>query len=91
MGDEACGKSCIMTQFVQFKMLEGYVTTIGVDFAIRTIDVMGERVKLQIWDTAGMKKFQVISSCYIKGCQAAILVFDASNYNTFKNLPEHIE
>ena len=39
-----------------------YITTIGVDFKIRTIDVGGEKVKLQIWDTAGQERFRTITS-----------------------------
>ena len=39
-----------------------YITTIGVDFKIRTIDVNGEKVKLQIWDTAGQERFRTITS-----------------------------
>jgi GTPase SAR1 family protein len=60
------------------------VPTIGVDFAVRVLDIMGERIKMQVWDTAGIKKFQVISSCYIKGCQAAIIVFDVTNPQSYK-------
>ena len=44
-----------------------YITTIGVDFKIRTIDVNGEKVKLQIWDTAGQERFRTITSTYV--CQ----------------------
>lgn len=39
-----------------------YITTIGVDFKIRTVDIEGERVKLQIWDTAGQERFRTITS-----------------------------
>ncbi len=39
-----------------------YITTIGVDFKIRTVDIDGERVKLQIWDTAGQERFRTITS-----------------------------
>ncbi len=39
-----------------------YITTIGVDFKIRTIDINGEKVKLQIWDTAGQERFRTITS-----------------------------
>ena len=39
-----------------------YITTIGVDFKIRTIDIDGEKVKLQIWDTAGQERFRTITS-----------------------------
>ena len=39
-----------------------YITTIGVDFKIRTIDIGGEKCKLQIWDTAGQERFRTITS-----------------------------
>lgn len=41
-----------------------YITTIGVDFKIRTVDIEGERVKLQIWDTAGQERFRTITSTW---------------------------
>ena len=43
-----------------------YITTIGVDFKIRTIDVEGEKVKLQIWDTAGQERFRTITSTSVR-------------------------
>ncbi|KAF5888735.1 ras-related protein Rab-35-like, partial [Clarias magur] len=50
-----------------FKLLiigdsRSYITTIGVDFKIRTVEIDGERVKLQIWDTAGQERFRTITS-----------------------------
>lgn len=39
-----------------------YITTIGVDFKIRTVEINGEKVKLQIWDTAGQERFRTITS-----------------------------
>jgi len=48
-----------------------YITTIGVDFKIRTLDINGERVKLQIWDTAGQERFRTITSTYVK-CSISI-------------------
>jgi len=47
------------------KLAGSYITTIGVDFKIRTIDVNGEKVKLQIWDTAGQERFRTITSTYV--------------------------
>ena len=52
-----------------------YITTIGVDFKIRTIDVNGERVKLQIWDTAGQERFRTITSTYVSAFFSKILFF----------------
>ena len=49
----------------QFSCTGTYITTIGVDFKIRTVDLDGEKVKLQIWDTAGQERFRTITSTYV--------------------------
>ncbi len=67
-----------------------YIPTIGVDFAIKVIELEGVKVKLQLWDTAGMEKFRVITNCYIKGCQGFILVYDCTNMESFKSLEQNV-
>lgn len=59
------GKSSLLLRFADNTFSGSYITTIGVDFKIRTINVDGERVKLQIWDTAGQERFRTITSTFV--------------------------
>ena len=52
IGDSGVGKSCIMVRFTEDEFNESFISTIGIDFKVKTIDVNGVTVKLQIWDTA---------------------------------------
>ena len=54
--------SCSQKRVKKVIFSENYITTIGVDFKIRTMDINGQRVKLQIWDTAGQERFRTITS-----------------------------
>uniref|UniRef100_A0A3P8SAG4 Ras-related protein Rab-35 n=1 Tax=Amphiprion percula TaxID=161767 RepID=A0A3P8SAG4_AMPPE len=63
-----------------------YITTIGVDFKIRTVDIDGERVKLQIWDTAGQERFRTITSTYYRNTHGVIIVYDVTNPESFVNV-----
>lgn len=56
------GKSSLLLRFADNTFSGNYITTIGVDFKIRTVAIDGHRVKLQIWDTAGQERFRTITS-----------------------------
>ena len=65
-----------------------YISTIGVDFKIKTVELDGETVKLQLWDTAGQERFRTITSNYYRGAHGFILVYDVTNEESFKNLKQ---
>uniref|UniRef100_A0A9L0SKT3 Ras-related protein Rab-35 n=1 Tax=Equus caballus TaxID=9796 RepID=A0A9L0SKT3_HORSE len=66
--------------------LGSYITTIGVDFKIRTVEINGEKVKLQIWDTAGQERFRTITSTYYRGTHGVIVVYDVTSAESFVNV-----
>ena len=75
-----------MIRFTDDTWSDSYVTTIGVDFKIKTLDVEGKSVKLQIWDTAGQERFRNIISSYYRGAQGIMLVYDITDLESFQNL-----
>jgi len=86
IGDSGVGKSSILLRFADDMFSGSYITTIGVDFKIRTINVNDERVKLQIWDTAGQERFRTITSTYYRGTHGVIVVYDVTNAESFVNV-----
>uniref|UniRef100_A0AAY4EG24 Uncharacterized protein n=1 Tax=Denticeps clupeoides TaxID=299321 RepID=A0AAY4EG24_9TELE len=70
---------------------ESYISTIGVDFKIRTIEMDGKTVKLQIWDTAGQERFRTITSSYYRGAHGIIIVYDVTDQESFNNVKQWME
>ncbi|KAK0179426.1 hypothetical protein PV327_005179 [Microctonus hyperodae] len=86
IGDSGVGKSSLLLRFADNTFNGSYITTIGVDFKIRTVEVDGERVKLQIWDTAGQERFRTITSTYYRGTHGVIVVYDVTSGDSFANV-----
>uniref|UniRef100_A0A4X2JMT1 small monomeric GTPase n=1 Tax=Vombatus ursinus TaxID=29139 RepID=A0A4X2JMT1_VOMUR len=86
IGDSGVGKSCLLLRFTDNTYSENCITTIGVDFKIRTIQLDGKTVKLQIWDTAGQERFSTISSSYYRGAHGVIFVYDMSNPKSYASV-----
>lgn len=86
IGDSGVGKSSLLLRFADNSYTGNYITTIGVDFKIRTVTVDNQRIKLQIWDTAGQERFRTITSTYYRGTHGVIVVYDVTNANSFKSI-----
>ncbi|PWN22476.1 putative SEC4-like Rab/GTPase [Microstroma glucosiphilum] len=86
IGDSGVGKSCLLLRFCDDAWTPSFITTIGIDFKIRTIELDGKRIKLQIWDTAGQERFRTITTAYYRGAMGILLVFDTTDERSFQNI-----
>ncbi|RVW65923.1 Ras-related protein RABE1c [Vitis vinifera] len=80
------GKSCLLLRFSDGSFTTSFITTIGIDFKIRTIELDGKRIKLQIWDTAGQERFRTITTAYYRGAMGILLVYDVTDESSFNNI-----
>lgn len=61
------------------------------EFASKNIAINGKTIKLQIWDTAGQEEFKAITRSYYRSSAAALVVFDITRKETFRNCARWVE
>lgn len=91
IGDSNVGKTCVIHSFTSGLFRDSQHNTIGVDFTVRTIDIDGKRVKMQVWDTAGQERFRTITQSYYRSAHGAMIVYDLTRRPTFESLPHWIQ
>ncbi|XP_054812575.1 ras-related protein RABA1f-like [Prosopis cineraria] len=86
IGDSGVGKSNLLSRFTRNEFNLESKSTIGVEFATRSVRVDDKIVKAQIWDTAGQERYRAITSAYYRGAVGALLVYDVTRHVTFENV-----
>jgi len=86
IGDSGVGKSNLLSRFTRNEFSLETKSTIGVEFATRSVQVESKTVKAQIWDTAGQERYRAITNAYYRGAVGALLVYDIAKAATFKNV-----
>lgn len=86
IGDSGVGKSNLLSRFTRREFNLESKSTIGVEFATRSITCEGKTIKAQIWDTAGQERYRAITSAYYRGAVGALLVYDVSKQPTYANV-----
>lgn len=91
IGDSGVGKTSILFRFSDDSFTSTFISTIGIDFKIRTIEMDGKKIKLQIWDTAGQERFRTITTAYYRGAMGIMLVYDVTSEKSFENITQWIK
>ncbi len=87
IGDSGTGKTTLTKKYTTGEYRDNYVSTIGVDFSVRTIDTEGGvSIKLQLWDTAGQERFKAITKNYYKSAHGCIIIYDLTDRESFDNI-----
>jgi small GTP-binding protein len=90
IGDSNVGKSSLLARYTDNTFYPEFVTTIGIDFKCKTVELDGKQVLIQLWDTAGQERFHSITRNYYKGAEGILLVYDVTAKSSFDNVVKWI-
>ncbi|KAH9324405.1 hypothetical protein KI387_004583 [Taxus chinensis] len=91
LGDSGAGKSNLLLRFARNEFNMDSKSTIGVEFATRSIKVDDILIKGQIWDTAGQERYRAITNAYYRGALGALLVYDITRHESFMNIDKWLK
>ncbi|KAG1238073.1 hypothetical protein G6F68_000357 [Rhizopus microsporus] len=91
IGDSGVGKSNLLLRYTSNEFLQDSRSTIGVEFATKTINIDNHVIKAQLWDTSGQERYKAITSAFYRGAVGALLVYDITRKASFNHIAQWLE
>ncbi|KAL4501421.1 hypothetical protein ABPG72_021228 [Tetrahymena utriculariae] len=91
LGESGVGKSSLLLRYKDDKFAGNFVTTLGVEYKQKQIQIENIPLTVQVWDTAGQERFKTITPNYYRSVDGALLVFDISELETFDKIEYWIQ
>ncbi len=86
IGESGVGKTCVIQRFTRNEFTLNHLATIAIDFRVKSIDIGGKKLKMQIWDTAGQERFNTLTTSFLKGADGIILCYAINDDKSFENV-----
>jgi small GTP-binding protein len=86
IGDQSIGKTCLLERFVNNTFSISTLSTIGIDFRVKYLEIDSLKIKLQVWDTGGQERFRTITRSYFRGSHGVLLAFDCTSRKSFESI-----
>ena len=88
IGESGVGKTSIITRYISDTFSSTLSPTSGANFTTKTVDIKeyNQKIKFEIWDTAGQEKYRSLAKVFYKNSSACILVYDITRRNSFEEL-----
>ena len=67
LGHSGAGKTSLLMRYANNAFSQTFITTIGIDFKIKYVNLGDQRVKAVWWDTAGQERFRSMTQSYVRG------------------------
>ncbi|MBY9007200.1 MAG: GTP-binding protein [Candidatus Lokiarchaeota archaeon] len=87
-GDAGTGKTTLTHRFLTNLFKSDSTMTIGVDFNVKSLEVNGKKVKLQIWDFGGEERFRFLLPTYVRGASGALFMYDITNFSSLAHIDD---
>lgn len=92
IGSVSVGKTSIFNKFIIGEFSQTYKSTITVECKSKYLKIDKNLfAKLNIWDTCGAEIFRAVTKQYYRGADAAIVIFDLTEQNTFNDLKKWLK
>jgi small GTP-binding protein len=86
LGDSNVGKTNFISQFIDKKFSDSYMSTSGIDLKMRTLVIKNKKIRIQLWDTAGQEKYKAITKNLFLKVQGSLIMYDITDEKSFTNL-----
>ena len=86
LGESGVGKSSILLRFTENKFSNDFVTTLGVEYKQKVLNVENKNILVQVWDTAGQERFRTITPVYYRSVNGVVVTYDITDKESFNSI-----
>jgi len=86
VGNSEVGKSCLIKRYCEGRFVKRYISTIGIDYGVKKLELLGHKVCINFFDLSGNDEYKMIRTEFYKGSSGVIMVFDCDNRDSYVSL-----